>query len=136
MVDIFNPTIDGGPVGGENGQDYFFRVRYRAQFDEAEKDDVFSEFVELWEHDGGTIFTGGDDDRLSSVLTPNTFTANPLTINRTFALTLPRSVADTEGGHEAIYARIQLRSSGNLDPAFPADREVRTPHGDFDPEPP
>lgn len=51
-------------------------------------------------------------------------------------MVLPREVADTDSGHEAIYAKIQLRSPGNLDFAFSADREVRAPHGDFAPEPP
>lgn len=132
MVDVFNPRIDGGPV---NENEYFFRIRYRAAFDPAELNDTFSEFVRLREQDGA--LTLGDDHLTAA--NPVNFVAAQASINRTFAVIIPREVADTEGGihdagHEEIYAEIWLRSSQNPgDGPEGADRHVFTDVGDFDP---
>ncbi|MBZ4322418.1 hypothetical protein [Streptomyces huiliensis] len=128
MCVVANPKITGGPVGGDN---YRFDVTYTAKFDPAEINGTFTEFIRLRESDSGAPFGGGDDNLTAP--NPVTFVATASTVGRHFGIILPTDVADTEIGHEEVYAEIWLRSSGNLDESVGPDCKAATASGDFNP---
>lgn len=148
MVEIFAQRIEGGAL--ESDPDYHFTVKYSASFDPGELSHTFHEFVRLREDDSGAPFGGGDDFLTAEQPSGNTFKPNTLpsradtrpghqgmtVVDRDVSFEMPRGVADTETGHEEIYAQIWLRSDDNLGngAAVGSDSGVATTgSGDFNP---
>ncbi|TKK89124.1 hypothetical protein FDA94_11495 [Herbidospora galbida] len=144
MVEIFNQRIDGGAL--EQDPDYHFTVTYKASFDPQELGDTFHEFVRLCEEDD----VSGDDFITAQGPAGNVFSPGVLpqqndnrpghqgmkVVDRRLGFVLSREVADTETGHEEIYADIWLRSSGNLQSTgWPGSDsgKATTNVGDFNP---
>ncbi|MEV4440444.1 hypothetical protein AB0K09_15750 [Streptomyces sp. NPDC049577] len=128
MCLVTDPRIDGGPIDDDN---YGFTVTYTAQFDPGEIGIQFHEYIFLRENDQGAPFGGGNDNLTSPE--EKIFTATSQSMNRQRDIAIPRDVADTESGHEEIYAEISLRSEMNLDPAVGPDCRNHSSAGDFNP---